>query len=139
MARNVTHSGKPSGADAIVSQRPGETFVVNDHAKFDGRGKISGKTPANGVEEQGHGPTFTCNETLIPTPNADKTAKESKLIASRTGVFKPEDTADDKTASQPSGEGGPTDRSYPLRARYDKHGSTESKGARNVFGNKDGD
>lgn len=133
MARNVKHAGKPDGDNAIVPQKPGPVFTKNDPAKFSGPGKTSGKTPSNGVVNEGEGPTITCNETLIPTPNADKPAKESKVISDRAShSFKPTDTAGDKTATQ-SGSGSPTDRPYPLATRYDKHGATESKAARKVL------
>lgn len=132
MARNVKHAGKPSGSDAIVPTKPGPTVTLNDAAKFGGAGKTSGKTPSNGVVREGEGPTITCNETLIPTPSADKAPKGSKLIASRTGAYTPDATAGDKTATC-GGDGGPEDRPYPLARSYEKHGKTEAKTARKVF------
>lgn len=124
MARNVKHAGKPSGSDAIVPTKPGPTVTLNDAAKFHGAGKTSGKTPSNGVVREGEGPTITCNETLIPTPSADKAAKTSKLIAARDGHFSPESTAGDLTATE-SGSGGPCDRTYPLARSYEKHGAKD--------------
>ncbi len=104
-----------------VSQVTGPTFTENDPAKFKGEGKSRGKTAANGVVDHARGPVFTENSTHIPTMNADKPAKESKVIKSGS---KPEfadrdATAEDLTASK-SGSGGPTDRPYALKSSYPK-------------------
>jgi hypothetical protein len=120
MARNVKHAGKVSGSDAIVATKPGATITKNDPAKFHGAGKTSGKTPSNGVVDEATGPTITCNRTHIPTPNADKPAKSSKVIASRSGSsFRVPNTSGDLTASQ-TGSGGPSNKPYGLKTRYDK-------------------
>ncbi len=121
MARNVAHSGKvhPGG---IVATKPGATITKNDPAKFHGAGKSSGKTPSNGVVNEATGPTITCNSTHISTPNADKPAKAAKVIADTQGSsFRVPCTANDVRG------GGAPDA---LKARYDKHGATESKKAR---------
>jgi hypothetical protein len=128
MARNVAHSGKvhPGG---IVPKAPGPTVTKNDPAKFHGAGKTSGKPDSdNTIVSEREGPTLTLNRTHIPSTDADKSPKVSKQISERTGTYKPEDTACDKTASQMDG-GGPTDRPYPLAKRYDKHGKTDRKTA----------
>lgn len=123
MARNVTHAGKVDGDRQIVPQAPGATFTRNDPAKFPNHGQASGKTPSNGVVREGEGPTITCNETLIPTPNADKPPKY-KHIADKKGIFQPENTSGELTASE-AGDGGPCDRKYPLARSYEKHGVHE--------------
>jgi hypothetical protein len=132
MARNVKHAGKVDGTSAIHAQETGPTLIKNDPAKFHGAGKTHGKTPANGVIEQGHGAIFHCNETHIPTMNADKPPRDSKSIGEKGGLFKPVEEAGHLTASQ-VGSGGPTDREYPLRKEYDKRGRTIAKEPKKVF------
>jgi hypothetical protein len=70
----------------IVSQATGPTFTENDAAKFDNHGKTKGKTMANGIVSEGKGPTITCNETHIPTMNADKPAPMSKVKKTGKGT-----------------------------------------------------
>lgn len=108
---------KTSGSAAIHEQAVGPTFTKNDPAKFHGEGKRHGKTGANGVIDQGHGPTFTTNSTHIRTPNADKPARESKLISDGEGDFLPEH-GDCKDAST-EGTGGGLPH-YPLKKSYEK-------------------
>jgi hypothetical protein len=136
MARNVDKGGtKKIHPGGIVPHADGPTSTINDPAKFHGEGKRSGKTPSNGVEDHKLGPVFNTNSTHIPTMNADKPAKESKVIADHkggAGSFKPTDTSGDLTSSQ-MGDGEPTNKPYPLKSSYDKVGQTESKKARNVF------
>jgi hypothetical protein len=134
MARNVdkgsTRKVHPTG---VVPHAVGPVNNINDAAKFTNKGSFSGKTPANGVEEQAKGCIFHENSTHIPTMNADKPAKESKVISSRAGgAFGMTDTSSDLTASQ-TGDGGPTNKPYPLAQRYDKKGQTESKKVKNVL------
>lgn len=128
MARNVDNgrSGKihPKG---VVPHAVGPVNNINDAAKFHSAPK-GGRTPSNGVEEQAKGAVFHCNETLIPTPSADKAPKESKVIASHQGGsinIGSHKTSGDLTASQ-EGDGAPTNKPYPLKDRYDKHGTKDS-------------
>jgi hypothetical protein len=129
MARNVDKgSSKKVHPTGIVEHANGPTSTINDPAKFPNKGKTTGKTPSNGVEDAKTGPTFTCNSTHIPTMNADKAPKESKTIASKQGGainIKTHETAGDLTASQ-TGDGMPTNKPYPLKDRYDKSGSKDS-------------
>lgn len=69
----------------IVKQATGPVFTCNDPLKFNGAGKSSGKTPANGVETRVPGPTLNVNSTHIPTMNADKAPKESKALGEKKG------------------------------------------------------
>lgn len=108
---------KYTGSNAIVSQKPGPVFTENDPAKFHGEGKRSGKTPSNGVEQGPHGTTFLVNSTHIPTPNADKPAKESKVIKTGPGDHLPAE-GDCKDAST-EGTGGGLPH-YPLKDSYEK-------------------
>lgn len=110
----------------IVPQKPGPVFTENDAAKFHGEGKTHGKTPANGVESGPHGTTFLVNSTHIPTPNADKPAKESKVIKTGPGDHLPAH-GDCKDAST-EGTGGGLPH-YPLKASYEKgHHSGGARG-----------
>ena len=77
------HPARKFKAAKPVTQKIGPTFDHNDPTKFVNHGKFSGKTPANGIEDQMKGPTFTANETHIPTMNADKPAKSSKTISDK--------------------------------------------------------
>jgi hypothetical protein len=116
----------------IVATKPGPTITKNDPAKFHGAGKTSGKTPSNGVVKEGEGPTITCNETLIPTPNADKAPMKTKVVASRgDGPISLTNTASQLTASQ-GGSGGPTDPPYALDKSYPKHKGEHAEAARRV-------
>lgn len=101
----------------IVEQANGPTFTKNDPAKFHGEGKRSGKTPANGVMQGPHGITFIENSTHIRTPNADKAAKESKVISTGKGDHLPAH-GDCKDAST-EGTGGGLPH-YPLKKNYEK-------------------
>lgn len=110
----------------IVEQAKGPTFTENDPAKFHGAGKTSGKTPANGVESGPHGTTFLVNSTHIPTPNADKPAKESKVMKTGSGDHLPAE-GDCKDAST-EGTGGGLPH-YPLKSSYEKgHRSGGARG-----------
>lgn len=111
---------KTSGSSAIREQATGPVFTKNDPAKFHGAGKTSGKTGANGVINQGHGPTFTTNSTHIPTPNADKPAKPTKVISSKDSAdFLPEKGCS-KDASTEGSSGGKNE--YELKSSYRKGG-----------------
>jgi len=113
------HSGKVKASN-VTSQKVGPVFDENDPAKFTNKGKAHGKTPANGVETQVHGATFTENSTHIPTMNADKPAKEKELSSKKW--FDPHtdaESADALTASK-GGSGSPTERPYPLKKSYEK-------------------
>lgn len=102
----------------IVEQAKGPTFTENDPAKFHGPGKTHGKTPANGVESGPHGTTFLVNSTHIPTPNADKPAKESKVIkTSDSAEFVPDHECC-KDASTEGTSGGKEE--YELKSSYEK-------------------
>ncbi len=109
---------KTSGSAAIREQASGPVFTKNDPAKFHGPGKSSGKTPANGVVDGSpHGITFTCNETHIPTMNADKAPKESKSMGEHKGED-PYEKSLAKNASDVGSSGGqPT---YSLKKSYEK-------------------
>ena len=110
---------KTSGTNSVHTQAKGPTFTENDPAKF-GNGGRGRKTAANGVVDQGTGPTFTENSTHIPTMNADKPAKESKVI--RTGAA-PQFLSDKDDACNASTEG--TSAGTPdntLKASYEKRG-----------------
>ena len=120
MRTGKIHPAKP------VSHADGPVNTINDPAKFPNKGKTSGKTPANGVVMEAKGPTFTCNETHIPTMNADKPAKEKELKNSRGRVdIKEHETTGDLTVTQ-RGSGEPTDRPYPLARSYEKSGKKGS-------------
>lgn len=114
-----------------VSHADGPTSTINDPAKFPNKGKSGKGKYENGVIDQKEGATFTCNETLIPTPNANRPAPMSKLIKAdkdRVSISEHETTGD-LTVSQ-TGSGGPTDRPYPLAKSYEKKGrgdATEPK------------
>ncbi|HXS14429.1 MAG TPA: hypothetical protein VN734_17150 [Acidobacteriaceae bacterium] len=108
---------KTSGTSSIHAQGTGPTITKNDPAKFrSGGGRKSG---TNGVIDQGTGPVFTENSTHIPTMNADKAPRESKVIRSGKGDFLPT-RANAKDASTEGTGGGLT--SSPLKASYSKRG-----------------
>lgn len=109
------HPARKFKAAKPISQVPGATFEENDPAKFN-RGSTRGKTMSNGVEDQSKGATFTCNETHIPTMNADKPAKGSKVISDKKAPeFNPH-------SRKPSGSNEPmvTTPPYPLKKEYRK-------------------
>ena len=115
MRTGKVHPMKPVGGTQF-----GTTVEKSDPAKFHGPGKTHGKTPANDVVAQKEGPTFTANRTHIPSTNADKMPKETKLLSSgKDSLFEMTDTACDLTASQ-HGSGEPTDRPYGLKKSYEK-------------------
>ena len=111
------HPARKFKAAKPVTQATGATFTENDPAKFKGEGKSRGKTMSNGVEDQSKGATFTCNETHIPTMNADKPAKESKVISDKKAPEfnpfgrKPCDANDEPVCTTPP---------YPLKKEYRK-------------------
>jgi hypothetical protein len=109
--------------NGITSQKTGPTFTENDPAKFHGPGKSSGKIAVNGVEVGPvGGDTFTVNKPAIGEfPSKPGKEREVKTESEKSGTYSPEDTAKDKTASQ-EGPGGPHDRPYPLKDRYQKSG-----------------
>ncbi len=112
-------SGKFKAAKPIATA-VGPIRTANDPAKFGNKGQRSGKDPANGIVPEAKGPTFTANETHIPSTDANKPAKEKELTSKKW--FDPHetnDTAGEKTDSQ-SGSGGPTDRPYDLKKEYRK-------------------
>jgi hypothetical protein len=106
----------------VTSQHTGPTFTENDPAKFHGPGKSSGKIGVNGVEVgPTGGDTFTVNKPAIGAfpskPGKERTTKvESEKCAP---TFDIPDTTKELTASQ-EGPGGPKDRAYPLKDRYQK-------------------
>jgi hypothetical protein len=109
-----------------VPHADGPVNTINDPAKFPNKGKFSGKTPANGVIMEAKGPIFTCNETHIPTMNADVPSKEKELKNSKGRVnISEHETTGDLTVSQ-RGSGEPTDRPYPLARSYEKSGKKGS-------------
>lgn len=110
---------KTSGSAAIHATKPGPTITKNDPAKFKGEGKRSGKTPSNGVEQGPHGITFVENSTHIPTPNADRPAREVKTVSTGPGDHLPAE-GDCKDAST-EGTGGGLPH-YPLKKSYEKRG-----------------
>jgi hypothetical protein len=99
-------------ATNVISQKVGPTFTENDPAKFKGEGKTKGKTMANGIVSEGKGPTITCNETHIPTMNADKPAPESKVKKESKGT----DVFDAPKPSNHDFPGAP----YELKTHYAK-------------------
>lgn len=101
----------------IVKHATGPVYTTNDPAKFSGAGKSSGKTPANGVETRVPGPTLTVNSTHIPTMNADKPAKESKVMGEKKGED-PHIKGSAKNASDTGSSGG--QNSYGLKKSYGK-------------------
>lgn len=109
---------KTSGTSSVHTQASGPVFSKNDPAKFKNGGR-GGKTRSNGVIDQGSGPVFTENCTHIPTMNADKAPKESKVVRSGKGDFLSK-ASDAKDAST-EGTGGGL-RSSPLKASYPKRG-----------------
>jgi hypothetical protein len=110
---------KTSGSAAIREQATGPTFTKNDPAKFKGAGKTSGKTAANGVVSQHTGVVFTTNSTHIPTPNADKPAKLSKVIREGKGDHLPAHGDSKDASTEGTGGGRPH---YPLKSSYEKRG-----------------
>jgi hypothetical protein len=108
---------KTSGSAAIRPVASGPVFTCNDPAKFSGKGKSSGKTPANGVETRVPGPTLTVNSTHIPTMNADKPAPLSKAKSHGKGED-PHQSGTAKNASDKGTSGG--QNSYGLKSSYGK-------------------
>lgn len=108
------HPKKPVGGTQF-----GTTLSNSDPAKF--KNGSHGGTKSNGVVAQAKGAVFTENSTLIPSMNADKAPKTSKVTKSSNGQIKlsEHDTACQATATQ-SGSGGPTTRAYPLKTSYGK-------------------
>lgn len=152
--RNVEHQGenekgrrgelpendkiKPNG---IVATKPGPTITLNDPAKFGSKGKVEGKTKsAKTVINEAEGPTITCNRTHIETPNADMKPQHKQIAEANRGVgYRVPDTAGKLTATQ-TGEGGPTDRAYGLKSRYDKKAGTDgnnSQGRKTTRGDEE--
>lgn len=112
----MAHSAGKVRAAKPISQATGPTFDKNDPAKFKGEGKTRGKTMSNGVVSEAKGATFTCNETHIPTMNADKPAPESKVKSTKTEKeFAP-------INRKPSNSDSPvvTTPPYPLAKEYRK-------------------
>lgn len=99
----------------ITSQKVGPTFDANDPAKFTNHGKTSGKTMANGIEDQAKGAVFTCNETHIPTMNADKPVLMSKQLTDKKW-FDPHSTNKTRDADEPVKTNAP----YNLKTSYRK-------------------
>jgi len=119
------HKGKYEAKKPVGGTQFGTTIHDSNAGKFRNKGIKTGKIPVNGVEDgMPHGATFIENSTHIDTPNADKPAPESKLLKAEKGLvrIKDHDTSCDLTASQESGNGGPTDRPYPLAKSYEKSG-----------------
>ncbi len=115
------HPNRKFKAAKPITQKEGPTFTDNDPAKFPNKGTKRGKTMVNGVIAEAKGPTFTANETHIPTMNADKPPSETKVKSDKPW-FDPHthhESADALTASQ-NGSGSPTDRPYPLKKEYRK-------------------
>jgi hypothetical protein len=110
------HPARKFKAAKPVTQKTGPTFDHNDPSKFVNHGKFSGKTPANGIEDQMKGPTFTANETHIPTMNADKPAPMSKQKSDKKAPQY------DPHSVKPSGSDKPvrTDSVYGLKKEYRK-------------------
>jgi hypothetical protein len=114
------HAAKP------ISQVVGPTFDKNDPAKIKNTTRASGKTKSNGVVDEATGPVFTCNETHIPSMNADIPAKEKEMKNAEGRVnISEHETTGDLTVSQ-RGSGEPTDRPYPLARSYEKSGKKGS-------------
>ena len=110
---------KTSGSNSIRTQATGPTFTENDPAKFanGGRGR---KASANGVVDQGTGPTFTENSTHIPTMDADKPPRESKVIRTGKAPQFLSDADDACNASTGGTSAGTPDDT--LKASYEKRG-----------------
>lgn len=106
---------KTSGTNAITSQKVGPTFSENDPVKFSNKGKTKGKTAANAITSQKTGATFTENSTHIPSMNADKPAKESKVMKSGKW-FDPHEKSNPMNAS----EGHTTPGKNDLKSSYEK-------------------
>lgn len=110
------HPKKP-----VAGTQFGTTIHNSDPAKFKSGGHRGSKP--NGVISQHTGEVFTENSTHIPSMNADKSPRESKVAKEHSTSVKlsEHDTACKLTATQ-SGSGGPTDRPYGLKDSYGKKG-----------------
>lgn len=116
MRSGKIHPAKP------VNYKPGPTITVNDPADFRNHGKTSGKTGANGVVKEAHGPIFVENSTHIPTMDADKPADQKSMGQEKGRVNLSDHKAATELTASMSGSGGPTDHEYFLKKSYEKSG-----------------
>ena len=101
------HPAKP------ISQVPGATFTENDPLKFQNGG--GHKMKAAKPDEDDSGGPLRPNKTLIPTMNADKPPKQSKVMGTKKW-FDPHSEGKGLNAT----DGKTTPTAYPLKKSYEK-------------------
>lgn len=128
---NMRDKVKPNGIREGGSQF-GTTIEHSKPARFPNTG-ASQKKKGSGVPEviegSPHGTTFLANSPAVDFPDRLAKDRRNKTESKSEPKFDPYRTkgAQDKTASQKSGEGEAKDRPYPLKKDYEKSGKSDKK------------